>query len=89
MRRAGRIRATSIDVPDIYIAMGQTAENVAQLKGICRAMQDEFGCRSAESGRKGRGRGFWHARSRRSRCRTAQSSTTTTGPASGTDPREV
>ena len=33
-------------VPDIYIAMGQTAENVANLKGISRADQDEFGVRS-------------------------------------------
>jgi len=33
-------------VPDIYIAMGQTAENVANLMGISRADQDEFGVRS-------------------------------------------
>ena len=33
-------------LPDIYIAMGQTAENVAQLKGITREEQDEFGVRS-------------------------------------------
>jgi acetyl-CoA C-acetyltransferase len=33
-------------VPDIYIAMGQTAENVANLKGISRADQDDFGVRS-------------------------------------------
>ena len=33
-------------VPDIYIAMGQTAENVAQIRGITRAEQDEFGVRS-------------------------------------------
>src|ERR1700731_3161582 len=30
-------------VPDIYIEMGQTAENVAQLRGITRQQQDEFG----------------------------------------------
>ena len=29
------------DVPDIYIAMGQTAENVAQLKKVSREEQDE------------------------------------------------
>src|SRR5438094_9093294 len=28
-------------VPDVYIAMGQTAENVAQLEGITREEQDE------------------------------------------------
>jgi acetyl-CoA C-acetyltransferase len=30
-------------LPDIYIAMGQTAENVATWKGVTRAIQDEFG----------------------------------------------
>jgi acetyl-CoA C-acetyltransferase len=34
------------EVPDVYIAMGQTAENVAELHGITRAEQDEFGVRS-------------------------------------------
>ena len=33
-------------LPDIYIAMGQTAENVATAYGIGRAEQDEFGVRS-------------------------------------------
>jgi acetyl-CoA C-acetyltransferase len=33
-------------LPDIYIAMGQTAENVATVRGISRAEQDEFGVRS-------------------------------------------
>ena len=32
--------------PDVYIAMGQTAENVARLTGISRREQDEFGVRS-------------------------------------------
>src|SRR5260370_15853560 len=30
-------------VPDIYIAMGQTAENIAELRGVTRAEPDEFG----------------------------------------------
>ena len=34
------------ELPDVYIAMGQTAENVARLRGISRAEQDEFGVRS-------------------------------------------
>jgi acetyl-CoA C-acetyltransferase len=34
------------EVPDVYVAMGQTAENVAELHGISRAEQDEFGVRS-------------------------------------------
>ena len=33
-------------LPDIYVAMGQTAENVATLRGISRVAQDEFGVRS-------------------------------------------
>ena len=33
-------------LPDIYIAMGQTAENLATSRGISRAEQDEFGVRS-------------------------------------------
>jgi acetyl-CoA C-acetyltransferase len=32
--------------PDIYIAMGQTAENVAELKGVSRQDQDEFALQS-------------------------------------------
>ncbi|WP_167051110.1 acetyl-CoA C-acetyltransferase [Salinibacterium sp. ZJ77] len=33
-------------LPDAYISMGQTAENVAQLAGVSRAEQDEFACLS-------------------------------------------
>jgi acetyl-CoA C-acetyltransferase len=33
-------------IPDVYIAMGQTAENVALLKGISREDQDHWGVRS-------------------------------------------
>ena len=33
-------------LPDAYIAMGQTAENVASIRGISRAEQDEFAVRS-------------------------------------------
>ncbi|MFV2010345.1 MULTISPECIES: acetyl-CoA C-acetyltransferase [unclassified Micromonospora] len=33
-------------LPDPYIAMGETAENVAQLYGVSRADQDEFAVRS-------------------------------------------
>ncbi|HET8916251.1 MAG TPA: acetyl-CoA C-acetyltransferase [Propionibacteriaceae bacterium] len=33
-------------LPDFYIAMGQTAENLATFRGISRADQDEFGVRS-------------------------------------------
>jgi acetyl-CoA C-acetyltransferase len=33
-------------LPDIYIAMGQTAENVAQYENVSREEMDEFACRS-------------------------------------------
>jgi acetyl-CoA C-acetyltransferase len=46
-------------VPDIYIAMGQTAENVAQIKGITREAQDEFGVRSQNLAEKALANGFW------------------------------
>jgi acetyl-CoA C-acetyltransferase len=46
-------------VPDIYIAMGQTAENVAQLRGITRHEQDEFGVRSQNLAEKALANGFW------------------------------
>jgi acetyl-CoA C-acetyltransferase len=47
------------NVPDVYISMGQTAENVAQLKGVTRADQDEFGVRSQNLAEKGIANGFW------------------------------
>jgi acetyl-CoA C-acetyltransferase len=46
-------------VPDIYIAMGQTAENVAQIRGISRQEQDEFGVRSQNLAEKALANGFW------------------------------
>jgi acetyl-CoA C-acetyltransferase len=46
-------------VPDIYIAMGQTAENLAQLKGISREEMDTFGVRSQNLAEKAIADGFW------------------------------
>jgi acetyl-CoA C-acetyltransferase len=46
-------------VPDVYIAMGQTAENLAQLRGITRQAQDEFGVRSQNLAEKALANGFW------------------------------
>jgi acetyl-CoA C-acetyltransferase len=46
-------------LPDIYIAMGQTAENVAALRGISRLEQDEFGVRSQNLAEKAIADGFW------------------------------
>ena len=47
------------EIPDIYIAMGQTAENVAALRGITRQEQDEFGVRSQNLAEKAIADGFW------------------------------
>jgi len=46
-------------LPDIYLAMGQTAENVAALRGITRAMQDEFAARSQNNAEKAIADGFF------------------------------
>ncbi len=46
-------------VPDIYIAMGHTAENLAQHMGITRAEQDEFGVRSQNLAEQAIADGFW------------------------------
>jgi acetyl-CoA C-acetyltransferase len=46
-------------VPDVYIAMGQTAENVAAKLGITREDQDEFGVRSQNLAEKALANGFW------------------------------
>jgi acetyl-CoA C-acetyltransferase len=45
--------------PDVYIAMGQTAENVAGLRGISREQQDEFAVRSQNLAEKASADGFW------------------------------
>jgi acetyl-CoA C-acetyltransferase len=46
-------------IPDVYIAMGQTAENVAGKYGITRQEQDEFGVRSQNLAEKALANGFW------------------------------
>jgi acetyl-CoA C-acetyltransferase len=46
-------------IPNVYIAMGQTAENLAQLKGVTRQEQDEFGVRSQNLAEKAIANGFW------------------------------
>jgi acetyl-CoA C-acetyltransferase len=46
-------------LPDVYIAMGQTAENLATSRGITRAEQDEFGVRSQNLAEKAIADGFF------------------------------
>ncbi|WP_027341677.1 acetyl-CoA C-acetyltransferase [Hamadaea tsunoensis] len=47
------------ELPDIYMSMGQTAENLADLYGVTRADMDEFGVRSQNNAEKAIAAGFW------------------------------
>ncbi|MCR2813161.1 acetyl-CoA C-acetyltransferase [Microbacterium sp. zg.Y1090] len=46
-------------MPDPYIAMGQTAENVAQVHGVTREEQDAFAARSQQRAEAAIASGFW------------------------------
>jgi acetyl-CoA C-acetyltransferase len=46
-------------LPDIYIGMGYTAENLARVKNISRQEMDEFGVRSQNLAEKAIANGFW------------------------------
>ncbi len=46
-------------LPDIYIQMGQTAENVATSRGVSRARQDEWGVTSQNRAEKAISEGFF------------------------------
>ena len=46
-------------LPDVYLAMGQTAENVATLKGVSRRRQDEWGVESQNRAEKAQADGFF------------------------------
>lgn len=46
-------------LPDAYIAMGQTAENVATFRGVSRARQDEWGVSSQNRAEKAIADGFF------------------------------
>jgi acetyl-CoA C-acetyltransferase len=47
------------EVPDIYLAMGQTAENVALLRDVSRQEMDEFSVRSQNLAEQAIADGFW------------------------------
>src|SRR5699024_9658048 len=47
------------ELPDVYIAMGQTAENVAQYKNVPRERQDEFAALSQQRATASLENGFW------------------------------
>ncbi len=46
-------------IPDVYLAMGQTAENVATLRGVSRERQDEWGVTSQNRAEKAIADGFF------------------------------
>ncbi len=46
-------------LPDAYIGMGQTAENLARIKGVTRQDMDEFGVRSQNLAEEAIKNGFW------------------------------
>jgi acetyl-CoA C-acetyltransferase len=46
-------------LPDVYLAMGQTAENLAQVYNVTREEMDHFGVRSQNLAEKGIAEGFW------------------------------
>jgi acetyl-CoA C-acetyltransferase len=46
-------------LPDVYISMGQTAENVAQIRNVTRHDQDVFGVRSQNLSETAIANGFW------------------------------
>ena len=48
-------------LPDMYLSMGQTAENVAQFENVSRADQDEFAVRSQNLSEESLNNGFWEA----------------------------
>jgi acetyl-CoA C-acetyltransferase len=52
-------RAAAGELPDMYIAMGQTAENVASLRNVSRRRQDEFGARSQQLAQAAIANGFF------------------------------
>ncbi len=47
------------NVPDVYIAMGQTAENLALYKDVSREDMDHFGVRSQNLAEQALANGFW------------------------------
>jgi acetyl-CoA C-acetyltransferase len=46
--KSGDVWTPATGLADVYIAMGQTAENVAEIKSVSRAVQDEFAALSQQ-----------------------------------------
>jgi acetyl-CoA C-acetyltransferase len=71
-------------LPDVYIEMGQTAENVAQLMRISRAEQDEYAALSQNRAEKAIADGFWASDITPVRLPSGQLVTSDDGPRPGT-----
>jgi acetyl-CoA C-acetyltransferase len=59
MAEEGADRWDPADLPDIYIPMGQTAENLALLKDVSRERMDDFAYESQTRYAKAQAEGFW------------------------------
>jgi acetyl-CoA C-acetyltransferase len=59
MAEEGADRWEPADLPDIYISMGQTAENLALLKDVSRERMDDFAYESQNRYAKAQAEGFW------------------------------
>jgi acetyl-CoA C-acetyltransferase len=46
-------------LPDVYVSMGQTAENVSQIEGVTRAEQDEYAFQSQQNAGRAIANGFF------------------------------
>ncbi|MCX5043888.1 acetyl-CoA C-acetyltransferase [Aldersonia sp. NBC_00410] len=71
-------------LPDIYIAMGQTAENVASFSGISREDQDHWGVRSQNRAEDAIKRGFFEKEITPVTLADGTTVTTDDGPRAGT-----
>jgi len=71
-------------LPDLYIAMGQTAENVAQVLGMSRQEQDEFAVRSQNLTEQRIAEGFWAREITPVTLADGSTVTTDDGPRAGT-----
>jgi acetyl-CoA C-acetyltransferase len=76
-------------LPDIYLTMGQTAENVATLRGISRADQDAFGVRSQNLAEESIKNGFFAREITPVQLPDGTTATTDDGPRPGTTLEKV
>ncbi|CRK57763.1 3-ketoacyl-CoA thiolase @ Acetyl-CoA acetyltransferase [Alloactinosynnema sp. L-07] len=76
-------------LPDAYVAMGQTAENVAQLTGVSRQEQDEFAVRSQNLAEQAIEKGFWEQDITPARLPDGTMVTADDGPRSGVTMQKV